>query len=333
MRYQAFILVCILFISAYIFKESAVSSREASRDGRAVISAVVGGKTGVSASMSVDSREMRSSAVVPQAVSSAREASLPAQTSEVMEKAAIKNEKILPEQCRIEAHIVLARILGEGKTVLEKNIRSRWPIASVTKLMTALVTLDEIPLSQTGEITKEIREKVGDFFTLAVGEKYAAQDLLRAMMISSSNDAAYALAHIMGEEEFIRKMNLKAQALLMTQTAFFEPSGLSYLNQSTAYDLSLLLQYIYQERPIIFEMSRQKSMTARDIVSGRNKILSNTNIFSGKDNFFGGKTGYIDESQGNLVTLFRKNGKIISIIVLGSADRFTETEKIFSCVE
>jgi D-alanyl-D-alanine endopeptidase (penicillin-binding protein 7) len=128
-------------------------------------------------------------------------------------------------------------------------------------------------------------------------------------------------------------MNDKAKEISMSQTNFDDPSGLSYLNQSTAHDLFLLLSYVKKQYPYILDVTRQSTVTIRNKTTDIRKTLTNINEFAGRSDFLGGKTGFIDLSGGNLISLFYKNGKMVYIGVLGSPDRFGETEKILSCIQ
>ena len=140
------------------------------------------------------------------------------------------------------------------------------------------------------------------------------------MVLTSSNDAAEALADFYGRKEFIDKMNVKALELGMKDTEFFDPSGLSDLNQSTAFDIKKLAVYLIERYWNIF------SVTVRPRLAVGGKSLQNINQFSGKEGFLGGKTGYLETAKRNLVSLFRINGKRILFIVLGSPDHYADTE-------
>lgn len=155
--------------------------------------------------------------------------------------------------------------------------------------------MEHFDFSDTVDITKDTEDAVGEYHTFFTGQRYSVNDLVRSALVFSSNDAAYALAYHWGYDDFVALMNKKAQELGMTQTHFVEPSGLSYLNQSTAQDLYTLVNYIYHTYPVLFETTRRTSVTVHDLNSGDNKTFSSNNSFAGRGDFFGGKTGYIDE--------------------------------------
>ncbi|MDP2695929.1 MAG: serine hydrolase [bacterium] len=221
--------------------------------------------------------------------------------------------------------------LSFSKDIFSLNLDQRWPLASLTKLITATVALEglggdyQITISESAVATEGL---AGNFY---IGEKFSVSDLVKAMMVTSSNDAATALAESFpgGRLAFVEAMSTKVAELHMTGTSLFGPSGLSLANQSTTPDIRKLVLYIYRFHPEIFKWSTQRTISITDTISGRKKTLNNINHFAGRSDFIGGKTGYLDESSGNLVSLFSSKGHIILIIVLGADDRFGETEKLW----
>jgi len=179
-------------------------------------------------------------------------------------------------------------------------------------------------------ITEDILETYGESAGFKLGERYTVNDLISAMMTVSSNDAAYALAAHFGEDDFISEMNLFAKNIGMKSTTFRDSSGLSPQNLSTVEDLYLLGKYIWENEPDIFSITRKKSATIHDVNTGFQHTLININKFAGRDDFLGGKTGQIPEAGGNLLSLFtyKTFNQPILIVVLGTDERFVETEKI-----
>jgi len=204
----------------------------------------------------------------------------------------------------------------------------RWPTASLTKLMTALVALDNLKSDQEVVIQAEDIGTEKDLAGLKPQEVFTVHDLVKAMMRVSSNNAALALTDFYGRPKFIQLMNDKARELGMSQTVFFDETGLSYLNQSTATDLKRLTEYILHFYPEVLTMSREKEGEIVEQTRNEHRKLININIFAGVPNFLGGKTGYTDDAGGNLVSVFTIQGREIIIVVLGTKDRFLETEKI-----
>lgn len=206
----------------------------------------------------------------------------------------------------------------------------QWPIASVTKLMTALVVRKLMPEEEIIIMDEEAILAAGEVGDFKTGERFRAQDLVQAMLIASSNDAAQALAAHYGQTEFVAEMNRLAAEIGMRDTAFVDPAGLSAMNLSTPADLHKLIRFIWSEDPEIFTITRFKTVDIIDIDGGRSRKLNNINLFAGRSNFLGGKTGQIPDSDGNLVSIFNlpHRSSPVVIVVLGANDRFKETEKI-----
>jgi len=212
------------------------------------------------------------------------------------------------------------------------NDMKRWPIASLTKLMTAVVAKGLIPDSDKIQITAEAEQPLKDNQTaptFRIGDTLTAKDLIKAMLLVSSNDAAEALARHYGYDKFIQAMNDKAQELRMTDTVFVSPSGLSVKNLSTTTDLDKLVRFVWVSNPDLFATSRKPGDYVSVTKGGyrERRYLDNINSFAGEKNFLGGKTGQLPESGGNLISIFNVNGPKL-IVILGAGDRFQETQKI-----
>jgi len=223
----------------------------------------------------------------------------------------------------------------DGTELYSLRADKRWPIASITKLMTA-ITADKLYLKGEVEdytlikITEEMVATEGTSGGLQVGEIFRADALIKAMMLVSSNDAAAALAMHFGEEDFVGEMNEFAAELGMTNTNIVDPTGLSVQNLSTVEDLRRLVKFVWDEQPYIFNISKRSSDTIYDRAHGSRKVLNNINEFADTDGFLGGKTGRTPEAEGNLISIFEISGRAdpVIIIVLGTDDRFGETENI-----
>ncbi len=231
----------------------------------------------------------------------------------------------------VSAGLYRAQDMATGRVLFSHNQDMRWPIASISKLVTAIVATNLLKPDSVITITPDIEARVGDDHTLAVGESYSVHDLLNIMLTVSSNDAAYALADAYGLPGFINQMNEVARTVGMDQTTFYEPSGLSYLNQSTLENVAKLLQYIYHSYPGIFAITRQQKFVATDQTTGKRKTFSNIDFYAGQPIFVGGKTGYIDQSGENLVGIFNYNGGKVIAGVFDSADRFKDMDALLQC--
>lgn len=223
--------------------------------------------------------------------------------------------------------------LSAERTLLERESERRWPIASITKLMTAAISFETLAPDTKVVITERAVATEGRAGNLAVGEIFRAEDLIRIMLMTSSNDAAVALSGAVNYDAFIDKMRIKSFDLKMSGATFADPTGLSVLNQAKASDLKKLIIYISEKHPKILEITAQPTAEVTDLKSGAKRLIISTNRFAGEKDFLGGKTGYTDESNGNLLSLFRHNGKKILIIIFGSKDRFGDTEKLLGWVK
>jgi len=237
----------------------------------------------------------------------------------------------LEKEASLKSRTALIKYIDYNFNLFAFNSQKRWPIASISKLMTSVIALEKIGVEKEITISASAVATEGTTGAFKAGEIFKAEDLIKAMMVVSSNDAAVALAEDSGKENFAGMMNQKAKELGMNDTYYEESTGLSFLNQSTADDLTKLAAYIYNNHPQILEISRQKEAVIKELKSQKSRKLLNINRFAGSSDFIGGKTGYIDESGRNLVAFFNKDNKIILTVVLGAENAFDETKKMINC--
>ncbi len=226
------------------------------------------------------------------------------------------------------APIFLVFDFKKDAIVFSKNSNHRWPLASLTKLMTAAVALENLPKDKIIKISEKSVGTYQGSSKLKPGEEFKVLDLVKAAIISSSNEAALALSEVFLEEEFILLTNKKAEEIGLKDTIFKEPTGLSMLNQSTGEDVIKLVKYILRVHPLIFEISRLPKTIITERKSGAKIEIYNTHPFAGQPNFMGGKTGFTKTSDGNLLSIFENNKNLILIAVFGAEDRYEETKKI-----
>lgn len=223
----------------------------------------------------------------------------------------------------VDARVALIKEL-DGREIFVFNPEQHWPLASITKLMASAVALEKIGAGQKITISEKAIAADGDAGNFKIGEKIAAEDLIKAMMLVSSNDAAVALAEFFGWDAFVAEMNKKTRDLQMTRTNFYDPAGLDLANQSTIHDIEKMVKYIFRHHPELFTWSTQKQLD----IAGRR--LLNISKFAGRSDFAGGKTGFLEEASGNLVSIFKNKGKNVLIVVLGVEDRFSATERLYN---
>jgi D-alanyl-D-alanine carboxypeptidase len=225
---------------------------------------------------------------------------------------------------------------GSGKILFEKEIDKVLPIASLIKLMTADIVWEDYDPSLIVEITK-----LKDLGNFKIGEKFSVGALLYPLLMESSNDAAVALAQIIGEKSFVDLMNLEAKNLGMENTNFVNPTGLDPdnpgepKNYSTVEDLVKLTIHLLKTKPKIMEILATPEIDFYTPEGVFHHKLKNTNqLLNEIDGIIGGKTGWTDEAQGCLllVTIAPKNrGEIINVI-LGSENRFEEMKNLINWI-
>ncbi|MBU2081921.1 serine hydrolase [Patescibacteria group bacterium] len=227
----------------------------------------------------------------------------------------------------LQAQAALAIKTDGSRVYYNKNIEMQRSIASLTKLMTAIVVIENYDLNAIVEISSSAVKREGSNGDLRPSESITVRSLLDIMLIESSNDAAFALSQ--QRTDFISLMNKKVEELGLSQTHFINPDGLdSPNNHSSALDIAKIFGYLINKHPEVFEILKTKNMV---VYSSDGKIehrLENTNELLGEtDEIIAGKTGFTDEAGGSLI-LLTKNG--IITVVLGSPDRFGESEKLIS---
>ena len=228
---------------------------------------------------------------------------------------------------------VLVKENGSEKILFEKDIDQRLPIASLTKLITASVVLENYDLNKEIEISQGAVDQPEELGQLTVGMVLSVRELLYPLLIESSNDAAYALVYDyneMTEKDFIGLMNLTAINLGLSNNNFTNPSGLdpkdpkALINYSTTKELSKLIKYLLR-KPLIWEILSIQKHNFYGVE------LINTNELLGEiSGIIGGKTGETPEAKDCFVLVLKapnNNGHLINII-LGSDDRFGEMRKL-----
>ncbi len=222
----------------------------------------------------------------------------------------------------------------EKKQILyQKNAYQVLPIASLTKIMTAIVTLENASINEEIVVSEKALEKgYGERGGLKKEEKLSVKKLLYALLMESSNDAAFVLAeHIEKNQsvDFVNLMNQKAKEIGLASTSFADPSGYQPDNISTANEIAELAQYSFRF-PLIWRIFKT---TEIDFFSEDEKVhhhwINTDKLLNKLTNVLGGKTGYIQEAGGCLMLVVRqKSGHYFITVVLGSEQRFLETEKL-----
>ncbi len=258
---------------------------------------------------------------------------------------------MMPE---LSAQSVLVLDQETGEPLLAKNPTMQTPIASITKLMTAMLVIDAAqPLDEKITITTADRDTLkGTGSRLAIGSSYTRGQLLHLALIASDNRAAHALGRTYpgGLDRFVATMNRTAKALGMNDTVYVEPTGLSSANRSTALDLARLADHAYQNYPEIRHISATghytlgtqrvvvKKKRHKAQVYYRPVAFNNTNRLTRMDDWNIGlsKTGFINEAGHCLVMQAEVADRDVIIVLLdatGSNRRAGDAARIKAWLE
>lgn len=224
----------------------------------------------------------------------------------------------------------------EGRILFSQNASARLPMASTTKIMTAIVAIENMPTDYIVTVAKEAVGVEGSSIYLYAGEQITCLDLLYGLMLESGNDAAEALAIAVGgtEERFIMLMNEKARELGLKDTHFSNPHGLPAENHYTsAADLARLTDYALQNE-LFAEIVSTKKMTACE---GSRYYVNHNRLLFSYEGMIGVKTGYTQASGRCLVTAARRYGRTLICVTLNdyycSADHVRMLDSGFSSTD
>lgn len=234
--------------------------------------------------------------------------------------------QVNPGGPQVQSTSALVAEMNSGSVLFEKNANAVVPIASITKLMTAMVVLDSKPgLDEILTIEEsDIDNLKGTHSRLPVGSQLTRSEMLRLALMASENRAAAALSRYYpgGRPGFVAAMNRKATQLGLSDTRFEDPTGLTAANVSSARDLTRMVAAAHQY-PLIREFSTTTSYEVN--LDGQTRVFHNTNRLVASDNWQIGlsKTGFISEAGKCLVMLAWFNGKPLIIVLLDSWGKLT----------
>lgn len=233
-----------------------------------------------------------------------------------------------PNKLEIRSSSALVLDVNTGKTLYQKNATKVRPIASLTKLMTALVVLDaKQNLNQTITIDKNDLDTVKHTHSrIRMGTKVTRRDALHLALMSSENRMASALARHYpgGRSAFVRAMNNKARQLGMRNTHFYDSTGLSTRNVSTAQDLGKLAAAAYRQ-PLIRQFTQDENREMRFNTPAYSLMFNNTNPLVKNPDWDVrlSKTGFTDEAGRCLVMRAKPDSKELAIVLLNSVGKRT----------
>ena len=207
-----------------------------------------------------------------------------------------------------------------GETLLRRDARRRVPIASITKLMTVLVTLERSGLDEVVTVAPAALGDGGSSIFLRAGERLTVRDLVRAALIQSANDAANALAVHVGrgsERRFIRLMNARASSLGLADTHFVRPDGLDTPGHvSSARDVTVLARVVMR-RPVVRAIVAERTAT----IAGGRTLNTWNDLLESFPGVVGVKTGHTSDAGWSQVAAARRGGILIYATLLGSPSR------------
>jgi len=222
-----------------------------------------------------------------------------------------------------------------NRKIYGRNDEIQMPIASLTKIMTVATALNVHKMDDVVSISLEALKQESDY-GFFVNEKFNIKDLAKFTLVGSANDGAFAL--VKNEDDFLNKMNLKAQKIGAEKTLFLNFTGLDFNTVlagafASAQDVNIMVMYASRAHPEIFDASILPEIKIKSL-SGFNHSIKNTNNILDKiPNILFSKTGYTPLAGGNLVIIYKNNYEHnIVITVLGSTidGRFSDMEKIIN---
>ncbi|OIP24905.1 hypothetical protein AUK11_01990 [bacterium CG2_30_37_16] len=223
--------------------------------------------------------------------------------------------------------------LNTNFVLLDKNSYSKVPMASLTKLMTAYLTFENLQLDDIATVSQFNLSSEESYMGLFPGEKISIRDLLYGLLVESAGDAAIILGREISDTDlkFVSRMNETAKKIGLTSTNFENPSGVdSPSHYSSARDLATLARILLNDNEFK-NIVKTKEFDAKS-TSGYIHHLANTNKLLDNGMIFGVKTGKTNLAGECLITLARIKNHDVLIIVMGSKNRFTETTNIISWI-
>lgn len=265
--------------------------------------------------------------VVPTGVKSGREVA-------GIEKVKIPpvGQGVTPPQILSTAALIVD--VDTGLPLFNKDANKIVPIASTTKIITALISSAYFKPNEVLTVPEDVLSVGGSSMGLKPGEKINYRSLLYGMLLNSGNDAAYTIAQNYpgGEVEFIKVMNSKANSLGLANTHFDNPAGFDSPNHfSSAIDLAKIALMAINDPQIARIVATKDTIVTSDDKTIEHP-LKNLNKLLDMQGVLGVKTGTTPQARENLVGLIDRNNHKILTVVLGSNDRFGETEKLFDWV-
>lgn len=224
--------------------------------------------------------------------------------------------------------------INSGQVLYEKDPRLRLPIASLAKIMTAVIALENKGWSDLVIVSEKAAGMEPDSMLLKAGERLMVEELLYGVFLVSANDAAEVLAETSTKdrEDFLGQMNTKAAQLGMKDTLFINPTGLEEDGKqqySTVYDVAIMARYAVKNFPHLVDISSTPHIVLPETLTHQDyDLYSGINLLTTYPGVLGFKTGYTPEAGLTLVTLAEKGGQRVLGVLLGSQNRREEAKEL-----
>ena len=232
---------------------------------------------------------------------------------------------------RIPAHSILLKDLKSGRVLYQHDVEKRLSPASLTKIMSALIILENGPLDDLVTVSKNAARAPKTHLRLRVGEVYRLKDLLKAMMMVSANDACLAaIEHVGGnEEQFVKLMNTKATSLGLHDTHFSNGCGFDGMDHySTAEDLARLSE-VAMGNAVFREVVKEEREIITPVTGYRTYVLHNTNRLLGRiPGVEGVKTGFTSKAGRCLIAKVSQNETDLLLVILNSNRRWNTAKSL-----
>lgn len=236
-------------------------------------------------------------------------------------------------ECEVASKAAILMDVNTGRVLWEQNADLQRAPASTTKMLTAIVAIEEGNVNDKVRVSKRASEEAGSSLWLQEGEVLKLQELLYGMMLKSGNDAAMAIAeHIGGSvEQFAEMMNNKAAEIGTKNSHFANPNGLPNDNHySSAYDLAAIARYGLRNS-LFSEIVKTRTKVIPDPFHEWDRKVYNTNRLLGKvEGIDGVKTGYTDAAGHCLVASATRNNHQLVAVVLGSANMWEDSQRLLN---
>ncbi len=232
----------------------------------------------------------------------------------------------------LSASGVIVTDLESGQMLLGRDADTARPMASLTKLMTALLIVENHAPEELVTVPSDIADTEGNVVYLSPGERFSVGDLLSALLITSANDAAVTLArfHSGSTDAFVREMNRRARELGLTHTSYQNPAGLDAPSQrSSPRDLAWLATFVLTKPPIADRMS----LSFARITGSRGSVLTLTHthaLLVDNPAILAGKTGTTDEAGQCLLSIVEAGDRRYVTVLLHSQDRYKDVRQILA---